>query len=190
LALINDILDLSKIESGKMQLEADQVDLHKVVNGSIRMFREKAMKESISLECELDESIRFIEADKRKLKQILFNLLSNAIKFTPAEGRVQVRMHGGSSIVRISVKDSGCGIPQGQFEQVFENFFQVDAELTKSSEGTGLGLPLVRQIAELHSGKAWCESSDENGSCFIVELPIEQALSAEASQQMEASVAF
>lgn len=176
LSLINDILDLSKIESGKMELQSEHVDICDVIDGSIRMFREQAFKASISLEHHVDSDVRLIEADKRKLKQILFNLLSNALKFTPDEGDIEIRTERVDEHVRISVKDSGCGIPHDKIEKIFETYFQVNTAQSRQLQGTGLGLPLVKQIAELHSGKVWCESEPGHGSQFVVELPIEQPL--------------
>lgn len=188
LSLINDVLDLSKIESGKMELEAEQVDLPAIVSGSLRMFREQALKHSITLSEQSDSRVRFIEADARKLKQILFNLLSNAIKFTPEGGEVSVTTERVGESARITVRDTGCGIAPEFQERVFESFFQIETPMSKELAGTGLGLPLVRQIAELHSGRAWCESQVGEGSCFIVELPCEQsdsrAVRLDGSQQL------
>ena len=181
LSLINDILDLSKIESGKMELQSDHVDLSDVIDGSVRMFREQAFKASISLEHRAGTDVRFIEADKRKLKQILFNLLSNALKFTPDGGEIEICTERLDANVRITVRDSGCGVPHDQVEQVFETYFQINTEQSRQLQGTGLGLPLVRQIAELHFGRVWCESEPGQGSRFIVELPIEQPTFTSAS---------
>ncbi|MGZ0163691.1 MAG: sensor histidine kinase [Planctomycetales bacterium] len=175
LSLINDILDLSKIESGKMELNAGQVDLPHLVERSIRMFREQALRENVSLNYEPSEELPLIEADERKLKQVLFNLLSNALKFTADGGRIEISTERCDEHARLVVCDSGCGISQDQLDRVFESYFQINSELTREVAGTGLGLPLVRKIAELHGGRAWCESELGKGSHFIIELPIEQA---------------
>ncbi len=155
-----------------MTLDPEVVDLSKIVDTGMRMFRQKALKSGIHIDLELDESAPTIEADERKLKQVLFNLLSNAVKYTPEDGEILVRTQRVGECVQISVKDSGCGVPEDQRESIFESFFQVNQPLTKQIQGTGLGLPLVRDIAQLHGGRAWCECPDEGGSVFVVELPI------------------
>ncbi len=171
LSLINDILDLSKIESGKMDLDAAEVDLPNLIDRSLRMIRERALKHQIELCQDLDESAQHIYADERKLKQVLFNLMSNAVKFTPDGGEVGVQTRREPGFVQITVWDTGCGIPAGETEKVFDSFFQVDSSLTKEQQGTGLGLSLVRKIAELHGGRARCESEEGQGSRFIIDLP-------------------
>jgi len=155
-------------------VEADELD------GSTQYSAESSddIEENVSLNYEPSENLPFIETDERKLKQVLFNLLSNALKFTADGGRIEIRTERSDEHARLVVRDSGCGISENQLDRVFESYFQINSELTREATGTGLGLPLVRKIAELHSGRAWGESELGKGSHFIIELPIEQARNA------------
>ena len=171
LSLVNDILDLAKIESGTMELEHNHVNLPALLERSAHMFREKALRHGLSLICEVQPDL-VVEADERRLKQVMFNLLSNAVKFTPEGGRISIRACCQSDTVLISVADTGVGIPREEQEKIFGTFYQVDSTLTKTKQGTGLGLSLVRSIAELHSGRAWVESAPGEGSEFLFELPV------------------
>ncbi len=188
LALINDILDLSKVEAGRMELELSAVNLPGLLDGSLIMVREKARRQGVALETQLDGLPATIRADERKLKQIVFNLLSNAVKFTPDGGRVTVSgkilyrekgrwMDGGSnespvqatgvpapavaddgSWLRIAIADTGIGIPGKDLERIFEPFEQGDGSTTRRFQGTGLGLSLTRKLVTLHGGAVWAES--------------------------------
>ena len=173
LSLINDILDLSKVESGKMELELSAFSLGESMNDSLMMLREKALKSAISLQLELaPEADVSIMADKRKLKQIMFNLLSNAIKFTPEGGAVNVSAVRDGGFIEITVADTGIGIKEEYILKLFRPFSQLDSTYTREYEGTGLGLALTRRLVELHGGKIWVESEFGRGSRFSFTLPL------------------
>lgn len=201
LELINDILDLSKVESGKIEIEVSEFPLKEVLNTSLTMLREKALKHNISLSLEVmpDADIT-IAADERKIKQIMFNLLNNAVKFTPDGGSVSVRarrtqdagymiqdkekterdMHRASGImhpdfVEISVADTGIGIKHEDMPKLFKEFSQIESPYTKDYEGTGLGLALTKRFVELHGGKIWVESEYGKGSRFMFTIPAKDA---------------
>jgi PAS domain S-box-containing protein len=188
LELINDILDLSKIEAGKMTLELSSVRIADLVRQSLTMVREKAAKHGIALDLEIDSALEEIQipADERKLKQVLFNLLSNAVKFTPDGGaiRVAVRHRAGGDVVssaapgadllEISVSDTGIGVEPADQEKIFEPFYQVGQGQTNKPPGTGLGLSVSRELVELHGGILRVQSRGKNqGSTFLLTIPIE-----------------
>jgi signal transduction histidine kinase len=170
LSLINDILDLAKIEAGMMDLELTCVDVGGVVDRALQMFRERALRQGICLLREFDE-VPAVEADELRLKQLLYNFLSNALKFTATGGTVTIRVRSTDEGVLLSVADTGVGIARAEQEKIFDTFYQVDSSLTKAQQGTGLGLTLVRRIAELHGGRVWVESEPGQGSEFFFHLP-------------------
>ena len=182
LSLINDILDLSKVESGKMELEVGVFSLRESLEASITMLMEKAMKGGLELQLDLapEADVR-IEADQRKLKQILFNLLSNAVKFTPATGTVHLSAVRDGDYIEITVRDTGIGIRDEDISKLFQPFTQLESVYTKGFEGTGLGLALTRQLVELHGGRIWVNSEFGAGSSFSVTLPLTQAADAPPS---------
>jgi signal transduction histidine kinase len=200
LSLINDILDLSKVEAGKLELNPSDVDLKALLTNSLMMVREKALKHGIRLSTQIDGVPQIIRADERKLKQIMYNLLSNAVKFTPDSGAITVAArhlslvngrledqsgrsmhselkdtqwltdHGDYMVV--FVQDSGIGIKGKDLERIFKPFEQVESAMNRRYQGTGLGLSLTRQLVELHGGKIWAESEGEGkGSCFTFLIP-------------------
>jgi hypothetical protein len=171
LNLINDILDLSKIEAGRMELEPSTFDLPSAIANAMALIRERAQRHGIALEMDVDAELGDVVADERKLKQILLNLLSNAVKFTPDGGRIDVRARQDESFVRIAVADTGVGIAQEDQEAVFEEFRQVGSNYTSKQEGTGLGLALTRRFVELHGGTIGVESEPGQGSTFTFTLP-------------------
>jgi signal transduction histidine kinase len=172
LNLINDILDLSKVEAGRMELELSTFDVPSAISNAMTLIRERAQQHGIKLAIEVDPQLREIVADERKLKQILLNLLSNAVKFTPDGGRIDVRAHLGTKDVVICVHDTGIGIAPDDQEAVFEEFRQVGPHYTSKQEGTGLGLALTRRFVELHGGVIRVESELGKGSTFTFTLPI------------------
>jgi signal transduction histidine kinase len=170
LSLINDILDLSKIEAGRMELEPTEFDLPSVIKNTLILVRERAQRHGITLGRAVDERLGTIRGDERKVKQVLLNLLSNALKFTPEGGQIEVRAKVRDGAVEISVRDTGVGIAPEDQEAVFEEFRQVGTA-AKKVEGTGLGLAISRKFIELHGGRIWVESQVGKGSTFAFTLP-------------------
>jgi signal transduction histidine kinase len=171
LSLINDILDLSKIEAGRMELAVTDFDLPTTIDNALTLVRERAGRRGIGLHMAVDERLGQIRADERKIRQVLLNLLSNAIKFTPEGGRIDVRAIPTDGLVEVSVSDTGVGIAPEDQEAVFEEFRQVGTS-EKKVEGTGLGLALSRKFIELHGGKLWVKSQVGEGSTFTFTLPV------------------
>ncbi|HZM36970.1 MAG TPA: GAF domain-containing protein [Burkholderiales bacterium] len=172
LSLINDILDLSKIEAGRMELELSSFHLPSAISNAMTLVRERAQRHGIQLGMQIDPRLGGFEADERKVKQILLNLLSNAVKFTPDGGRVDVVAKLDTDKVEIAVKDTGVGIAAEDQPAVFEEFKQVGADYTRKAEGTGLGLALTKRLVELHGGEIALESEPGKGSTFTVKLPL------------------
>lgn len=172
LSLINDILDLSKIEAGAMELDLNDIYLPDLLHGSIRMFREKGMKKGIKLDLAVDEEIGLITADSRKIKQVIFNLLSNAVKFTPDGGSVSLSAIDEQDHVLVCVSDTGIGVSEEDKANIFREFAQVDGSLSRRHEGTGLGLALTKKLVEMHGGEIRVESKLGVGSKFLFNLPV------------------
>jgi signal transduction histidine kinase len=172
LSLINDILDLSKIEAGRMDLELSTFDLRAALSNAMTLVRERAQRHGIQLALEVDKRLGEFNADERKFKQILLNLLSNAVKFTPDGGRVGVSAALNGKSLEIAVKDTGIGIAPEDHAAVFEEFKQVGRDYTKKAEGTGLGLALTKRFIELHGGEIRLDSAPGKGSTFTFTLPI------------------
>jgi len=171
LALINDVLDLSKVEAGKMDLELAPFDLPSALADAMTLVRERAMKHGIALDLAVGEGVGTVLADERKLKQIVLNLLSNAVKFTPDGGRVDVAARCEGDGLRVEVRDTGIGIAPEDQAAVFEEFRQVGSDYTKKQEGTGLGLALTKRFVELHGGRIGVTSEVGRGSTFWFTLP-------------------
>jgi two-component system, NtrC family, sensor kinase len=171
LSLINDILDLSKIEAGRMELELTDFHLPQAIENALTLVRERAGRRGIALEHSVDERLGEIRGDERKVKQVLLNLLSNALKFTPEAGRVEVRAGIVDGMAEISVTDTGVGIAPEDQGAIFEEFRQVGTA-EKKAEGTGLGLTLCRKFVELHGGKIWVTSQVGAGSTFTFTIPV------------------
>jgi signal transduction histidine kinase/CheY-like chemotaxis protein len=176
LTLINDILDLSKIEAGKMDLFLERFSLHKMMEEVAATGRPLVEKNGNELVISVEESLPEINADMTKIRQILFNLLSNAAKFT-TEGTITLIAasveRDGTKFARLSVRDSGIGIPEDKIDHVFEEFSQADESTTRDYGGTGLGLALVKRFCEMMGGRIWAESTVGEGSEFITEIPFE-----------------
>jgi signal transduction histidine kinase/putative methionine-R-sulfoxide reductase with GAF domain len=171
LSLINDILDLSKIEAGRMELELTDFDLPTALDNALMLVRERAQRRSLTLHKDVDAGVGQIQGDERKIRQVVLNLLSNAIKFTPEGGRIELAAVPKDGLVEVSVIDTGIGIAAEDHEKVFEEFRQVGAA-DKKAEGTGLGLTLCRKFIELHGGRIWVQSQVGVGSTFTFRIPI------------------
>jgi signal transduction histidine kinase len=172
LSLINDILDLSKIEAGRMELDVADFDLRSALENAMTLVKERAQRNGIMLSLEVDPSLGMFRADERKFKQILLNLLSNAVKFTPEGGKVGVAARPAASVVEFSVTDTGVGIAAADQELVFEEFKQVGTDYTRKAEGTGLGLALTKRFVELHGGTIRLASEPGKGSTFTFTIPV------------------
>lgn len=173
LALINDILDVAKVEAGKMNLTWDLVPVKQICDASLRLIRQSAEHKSLNISSRIDPQVQIIRGDSRRLKQLLVNLLSNAVKFTPQGGTIGLDLEGIPSTgqVRFTVWDTGIGIDSIQQDQLFKPFVQLDSRLSRQYRGTGLGLALVRRMAELHGGTVSVDSTPGQGSHFHVLLP-------------------
>jgi signal transduction histidine kinase len=187
LSLINDILDLSKVEAGKLKLEPSGIDLRVLLKSSLALVTDRAATHGIQLSMDIDDLPDLVVADERKLKQIMYNVLSNAAKFTPDGGEVRVSartlnshgqqapsmIDGSKCTVEISVSDTGIGLKQDDLERVFQPFEQVDGEIGRRYQGTGLGLSLAKKLVELHGGRMWAESEGTGlGSRFVFTIPL------------------
>ena len=177
LGIINDILDLSKVEAGRLELVEEVVDLHGAIKAVVLLLRERVATSGLSLKVELPDVAMLVRADERKVKQILMNLLSNAVKFTPASGEIRVRLGlGAASEVVIEVQDTGIGIAPEDMARALSPFGQVDSRLSRRYEGTGLGLPLARALAELHGGRLELDSAPGRGTTARLVLPAERLI--------------
>jgi len=172
LSLINDILDLSKVEAGQVELERGLFSVREALERGIVMVRERALKNGVELELSLDPAIDLVEGDERRIRQVVFNLLSNAVKFTPEGGRVDVSTSKQNGEVMIAVADTGPGIAAADQSRIFEEFQQARSGNGERPEGTGLGLALSRSLVELHGGRIWVESEPGKGSTFTFTLPV------------------
>jgi signal transduction histidine kinase len=192
LSLINDILDLSKVEAGKEALEVSEVNINTLFENARVMIQEKVLKHGIGLSLNTDGTPEKIRADERKLKQIMYNLLSNAVKFTPDGGEIRLKAEMISdlgsrnlkkekestfriphSAIRISISDTGIGLKKADFKRIFNPFEQADGSISRKYQGTGLGLSLTKRLVELHGGKIWAESEGEGkGATFRFILPL------------------
>lgn len=170
--MVNDILDLSKIEAGKMQYHFAELDLRPVIKHVISTFQPQAEAKTLKLNMDCPETLPTVHADQSRIEQVLCNLLSNAIKFTPAGGRVVLSGRGVREAVEISVTDTGCGIAPEEHKPIFERFYQTENSLTHFSKGTGLGLSITKELIEAHNGKISVESEVGKGSRFSFWLPV------------------
>jgi signal transduction histidine kinase len=172
LSLINDILDLSKIEAGRMELAPAPFHLPSALENAVTLVKERAGRHGIALALDVDPTLGEVVGDERKIKQVLLNLLSNAVKFTPEGGRVTLKASRMDGAVEISVTDTGIGIAPEDQSAIFEEFRQVGSDETRKHEGTGLGLTLAKKFVELHGGRIWVDSELGRGSTFTFTLPV------------------
>lgn len=173
LGLINDVLDMSKLEAGKLEIEFAPVDICKVIIDCVRGVEPQAKSAHVGISVVLHNGVGWLQGDARRLRQMLLNLLSNAIKFTPAGGEVRICAFKSENAVSVSVSDTGIGIKEADIPKVLEPFRQIDSELARQHQGTGLGLPLTKELAELHGGSLTLESMVDIGTTATIVLPFE-----------------
>jgi signal transduction histidine kinase len=170
LSLINDVLDLSKVEAGQVELAVEAFSLRDALERGVVMVRERATKDGVRVALTADPGVDVVEGDERRVRQVIYNLLSNAVKFTPPGGAVDVSAAKVNGEVRVSVTDTGPGIALADHDRIFEEFQQTEAGVAQR-EGTGLGLALSKRLIELHGGRIWVDSELEKGSTFVFTLP-------------------
>ena len=170
--LINQLLSLSKLESGKLKLQAREDNIVSLVKSYVQSFESLAKQKNIELDFKSDKEIIHIYVDQDKIENILNNLLSNAFKFTPENGRIEIRVTHQISNVTIIISDTGPGLPPEKLPHIFDRFYQVDETYTKDQEGTGIGLALTKELVELHYGKISVESKEGEGTSFKIQLPL------------------
>jgi signal transduction histidine kinase/ActR/RegA family two-component response regulator len=192
LALINDILDLAKIEAGQISLDINKVDIRSVCQASLRMVKQLAQKKNQEVTLTIEEGLGLMWADERRLKQMIVNLLGNAVKFTPENGKIGLEVLGDeeSNKITLTVWDTGIGIEPGDLERLFQPFVQLDSGLARETTGTGLGLALVAQMARLHGGSVYPFSEPGVGSRFSIVLPWEPALALDSATRLRITGKF
>jgi signal transduction histidine kinase len=172
LSLINDVLDLSKVEAGQIELEVAPFSVREAIERGVVMVRERASKNGVGLVANVEPEVQLVEGDQRRIRQVVFNLLSNAVKFTPAGGQIDVTAARVGEEIQVAVADTGPGIAPEDVGRIFEEFQQTDLG-ARQHEGTGLGLTLSKRLIELHGGRIWVESELGAGSRFVFTLPLE-----------------
>jgi signal transduction histidine kinase len=170
LNILNDVLDLSKVEAGQVKLDRAPFSLREALDQGVVVVRERASNDGVRIVVSADQDADVVEGDARRIQQVIFNLLSNAVKFTPAGGAVDVTTARVNGEVRISVADTGPGVAPEDHERLFDEFQQAEAGI-EQREGTGLGLALSKRLVELHGGRIWVESELGHGSTFVFTLP-------------------
>ena len=174
LALINDVLDLSKVEAGHVDLQVAPFSLQDALERGVSMVRERATTDGVQVTLHANGGLDVVTGDERRIRQVIFNLLSNAVKFTPSGGLVDVAAAQANGEVRVSVTDTGPGIAAEDLDRIFEEFQQTEAG-ARHQEGTGLGLALSKCFVEMHGGRIWCDSEIGRGSTFVFTLPAGEA---------------
>jgi signal transduction histidine kinase len=176
LELINEILDLSKLEAGQFELHEEAIDIRDAINGCLRLVETQAERGKIRLSSAIEEGIPRVRADDRRLRQVLINLLSNAVKFTPEGGRVWLSCFRRGNQLAIAISDSGIGMAPEDIPKALEPFGQIDSKISRKYEGTGLGLPLAKHLVEVHSGTLAVESRINAGTTVTILLPRERLI--------------
>ncbi|MFC1645891.1 sensor histidine kinase [Candidatus Omnitrophota bacterium] len=166
--LVTNLLNISMIESGKTEMKREEFDVASLVDETLRIYERDISKKQITLKEDISQDIGLMWADKDKLSQVIINLLSNAIRYTPNKGIIAIKLDGSEKEIHFEISDTGPGIPKEDYGKVFDKFERINAE---KQEGTGLGLPIAKDIVELHKGKVWVESEIGKGSRFIFVLP-------------------
>jgi signal transduction histidine kinase len=182
LALINDVLDFAKIDAGRLELADDEIDIPELFDASLRMVKSAADEAGLALHKEIAEAeLPRLRGDHRRIKQILLNLLSNAIKFTPRAGTITIAVRRQTGAVVMTVADTGIGIAADDLDRALEPFGQIDNRLARAYEGTGLGLPLSKQLMELHGGSLRLASEPGVGTTVTLTFPAECIVAPDAS---------
>lgn len=169
--LINDLLDLSKIESGQLNMVFVPMDVLEVARRAVAIVSGQAKKKSIAVTLDMPQELPEVLGDESRLSQVLLNLLDNAIKYTPEGGSIKIAAHSEDDSVRVDVTDAGIGIPENDLPRIFERFYRVDKGRSRELGGTGLGLSIVRHIVQAHSGRVWVKSEPGRGSTFSFTIP-------------------
>ncbi len=170
--LLDDLLDLSRLEFGQLKLDLVQVDMVRLIRECLEEFRDEAVKKGLTLHSTLVDHSPHLMGDSGRIKQMLNNLISNALKFTPEGGTINVAMHVKEEVMELSVADTGPGMDEEEQKHVFDKFHQGNYTLTRQAGGIGLGLAIVKDLVELHSGRLWLTSHKQQGSCFYIQLPL------------------
>jgi two-component system phosphate regulon sensor histidine kinase PhoR len=176
--MVNELLDLSRIESGTVRLMLDDVDLVKVARSTAERLRMFAERQGLQIDLDAPERVSPVRGDEDRLGQVLVNLLHNAVKFSPDGGRIVVGVREEPGEIRVWVRDPGIGVPRGDLARIFERFYKVDRARVRGRGGTGLGLSIARHVVESHGGRIWVESEEGSGSTFIFTVPLAPAVAA------------
>jgi two-component system, OmpR family, phosphate regulon sensor histidine kinase PhoR len=176
--MVNELLDLSRIESGTVRLMLDDVDLVKVARSTAERLRMFAERQGLQIDLDTPERVSPVRGDEDRLGQVLVNLLHNAVKFSPDGGRIIVGVSEQPGEIRVWVRDPGIGVPRGDLDRIFERFYKVDRARVRGRGGTGLGLSIARHVVESHGGRIWVESEEGSGSTFIFTVPLAPAVAA------------
>jgi len=169
--LVNNLLDIARIESGRLTMKLEIQDLNKLANETKELLSMQLKDKELELNITIPEDANYVIADSGQIKRVLINIIGNAIKFTSLKGKINLRAQRKGPEIQIDVADTGCGIPSDAQEAIFEEFFRVDNPINQEVKGTGLGLALVKNIIEAHKGKIWVKSSLGSGSTFSFTLP-------------------
>ena len=190
LSLIDDVLDFSRDESGKLTLHREDLDPADVCDAALRLISPHARRKQLRISTLYDHTLANLSADPKRMRQMVINLLTNAIKFTPVGGRIDLRVseQHATNTLRISISDTGIGIPAGKLEEIFVPFHQLDRSLSREFEGSGLGLTLVRRLAHLHGGEVLVESAPDQGSTFHLDFPLPAAMRPRNPRESKASL--
>jgi signal transduction histidine kinase len=169
--MINDLLDISRIESGRMTMQQEQLSLKDVLDKIQDMLAVQLKEKRIEFSVDIPANTNKIFADRNQIERVFTNIIWNAIKFTPEKGKITVGAHKEGDFVQVDIADTGCGIPESALDAIFEEFYRVDNSINEIVKGTGLGLALVKNIIEAHKGKIWVMSKEGKGSTFSFTLP-------------------
>jgi len=170
--MVNDLLDISRIESGRVTMKQEPLDLREIVENTVDLLSVQAKEKHIELSCAIDPAAQRILTDRNQIERVFINLIGNALKFTPPDGLITISSHPAEKFAQVDITDNGCGIPPEAQEAIFEEFYRVDNPINEEVKGTGLGLALVRHIVEAHGGKIWVKSKIGSGSTFSFTLPL------------------